>query len=95
LEDFSYVAGFSAAIKNIGEDKRVSSVLSKSKETNEKLDLFWLGCGRQDWLFDTNNDFSEILNQIGVEHTYYPTEGTHNWHAWIPYLYEVLPLLFK
>ena len=95
LEDFSYVAGFSAAVRNTSEDKRVSSVLSKPKEVNAKLNLFWMGCGRQDWLFDTNNKFSEMLSQKGIDHTFYPTEGTHNWHVWIPYLYEVLPLLFK
>ena len=95
LDLFSHVAGFSAAVRNTSEDKRVSSVLSKSKEVNEKLDLFWIGCGRQDWLYETNNKFSEMLIQKGIDHTYYPTEGTHNWHVWIPYLYEVLPLLFK
>jgi enterochelin esterase family protein len=95
LDLFSHVAGFSGAVRNTSEDKRVSSALSKSKEVNEKLDLFWIGCGRQDWLYETNNKFSELLIQKGVDHTYYPTEGTHNWHVWIPYLYEVLPLLFK
>jgi enterochelin esterase family protein len=88
---FGYVLGYSAAVGgqflNIGDDF--------SAESLKSLELLWVSCGRQDFLFQANKDFVESLRQRGIDVTYRETEGAHVWSVWRHNLRDTLPLLFK
>jgi len=56
--------------------------------------LFWIACGKGDFLFDENEALHAFLTAKGVPHTYRLTEGGHCWRLWRRYLAELLPLLF-
>lgn len=94
LAAFSAIACFSSAVPNDFEE-RFQFLLDQPKVTNAKLKLFWLGCGRQDFLFPANQRLTEILTAHHIRHTFNATEGLHNFAIWRRYLSEIAPLLFR
>ena len=51
LELFSYVGGFSAALRPAEFEKTFASTIENPDATNKKLHLLWIGCGTEDGLF--------------------------------------------
>ena len=94
LDLFSAVASFSGAIPNDFET-RFAGLLKDSKTTNERLKVFWIGCGQQDSLFPRSKNLSDLLTKNQVKHVFHPTDGVHNYTVWRKYLAEYAPLLFR
>src|SRR6185503_5070535 len=94
LDLFSAVAAFSSAVPGNFES-RFKALLDDPERTNKKLDLLWIGCGRQDSAFERNQKFSELLTAHKIRNTFHPAEGLHNFAIWRRYLVEVAPLLFR
>ena len=94
LDLFSSVGAFSFAVPGNFEN-RFKTLLDDPKGTNAKLNLIWLGCGRQDPAFERNRGISDLLTKHQIENTFYPTEGRHNFSVWRRCLSEVAPLLFQ
>ncbi len=94
LELFSSIGAFSSAVPS-DFSGRFQALLKKPDTTNHQLDLLWIGCGRQDSAFERNRSLSELLTQSNIHHTFYPTEGLHNFALWRRHLAEVVPLLFR
>ena len=92
LDTFAWVGAFSAAVRD--QDK-YEPLLSDPNLTNAKLELLWVGCGRKDFLFDTNAKFLETLKAKNVKHVPHITDGAHDWRVWRRYLKELVPILFK
>ncbi len=93
LELFSAIGAFSSAVPADFET-RFAAVLKDSAGTNQKLKTVWIGCGRQDSLFDRSSKLSELLNAHHVRNTFRATEGAHTYTIWRQYLGEFAPLLF-
>ncbi len=93
LDQFSVVGAFSSAIPRDFEN-RYQSLLDNPAETNRKLKLLWIGCGRQDTAFDRNQKLSDLLAAHHIEHTFRATPGAHTYTIWRQYFSEVAPLLF-
>jgi enterochelin esterase family protein len=94
LVTFSYVAGFSAAIRPVDFSRDFGAFAANSKVANQELHLLWLGVGRQDGLFDATDNFSKFLDAAHIKHTYITSEGRHSWIVWRQYLRDFAPLLF-
>ena len=95
---FSRVAGFSAALGAVTSPQAggldFHTLVADSKKVNGQLKLLWVGCGTDDTLYNSNQEFSEMLKASGVRHTFRSTQGAHTWLVWRRYLNEVAPLLF-
>lgn len=99
LDKFSHLGVFSAGAGGRERDasafeKTHAAVLSKPEETNKKLRLFWISCGKTDFLMPSVEALLASLNQHNIRHTWRLTEGGHTWTNWRFYLAEFLPLLF-
>ena len=92
LDMFAWIGAFSSAIPR---DEEVKRLLAEPKSINDKLSLFWVGCGRKDFLFEANQKFLERLKTDGIDHVAHITDGAHDWRVWRRYLNELVPLLFK
>ena len=92
---FSYVLGFSAAVGERFLDVKGELPGGADAAAWRSFRLVWLSCGRQDFLFQANKEFAEVLRQRGVSLTYRETEGAHVWSVWRHNLHETLPLLFR
>ena len=97
-DTFDYVALFSAAI--MPRDESASPVFADIKGTletqmNNGYELYWIGIGKSDFLFEANTQYRAMLDEMGMEYEYMETEGGHTWTNWRVYLTEIAPLLFK
>lgn len=94
LDQFSAVGAFSSAIPRNFETK-FADLLNHPDQTNKKLNLLWIGCGRQDPGFQGSQNLSKVLDTHQIKHTFHPTEGRHTYTVWRQYFSEVAPLLFQ
>jgi enterochelin esterase family protein len=94
---FHYVLGFSAAVgAGIGDtDAALRKAAASPAAINSQLKLLWMSIGRDDFLYQANQEFLGQLKTAGVDVTYHETEGTHVWSVWRKNLNETTPMLFK
>lgn len=57
---------------------------------NQCLPRLWIDCGREDFLFQDNENFHQLLQKNGIPHHYATYPGEHNWPYWQERLPEVL-----
>jgi enterochelin esterase family protein len=95
IDLFSYVAGFSAALRGGDFSKTYAGVAEDPKGANQKLKLLWVGCGTEDSLFAPAKAFDAFLSEHKINHTFRESSGAHTWMVWRRYLNEVAPLLFQ
>jgi len=89
---FGWIGAFSSAVPR---DQKLDSLLAKPETINEKLELLWVGCGGNDFLFKANRKLIERLKADNIKHLAHITDGAHEWRLWRRYLNEFVPLLFK
>lgn len=93
---FSYIGLFSAAIFPEKESPVYEDFDGKlAKLFATKPALFWIGIGKDDFLYKANTDFRRKLDAAGYEYTYVESAGGHIWRNWRVYLSQFTPLLFK
>lgn len=95
---FDYVGLFSAAIvpdKNMKSKvyENIDGTLLKQKQNGCKL--YWIGIGKEDFLYQANTDYRKKLDAMDFKYIYRESEGGHTWRNWRIYLSEFLPLLFN
>ncbi|MCK3685724.1 alpha/beta hydrolase-fold protein [Maribellus sp. YY47] len=95
---FDYVGLFSAALmpradatSKVYDD--IDGTLKKQMENGYKL--YWIGIGKDDFLYKANVEYRQKLDDMGMKYTYTETDGGHIWKNWRVYLSEFTPLLFK
>jgi len=74
------------------ENERVAN-LAKLRATNPKL--YWVACGKTDFLYKSVVDLRKFLDDQKFPYIYRETEGGHTWENWRIYLSELTPMLFK
>lgn len=95
---FGHVGLFSAAIKPQGNpDAPVYTDLENklARQFGKDAPLYWIGIGKDDFLYKDNEEFRSVLDSKGYKYTYVETPGGHIWKNWRIYLSRFLPLLFK
>ena len=93
---FHYVLGFSAAVGGpfMNAEAEFNEALAKPEVLNSKLRLLWVSCGKQDFLYQANRQFVDMLKSKGITVQFRETEGSHVWSVWRKYLNETAPMLF-
>ena len=94
LDTFSSLAAMSPAPgRNFATDN--AALLNDAAGTNAKIDLLWLGCGRQDSLYPNAQQFTDTFAAKQIRHTWFSVDGVHNYAFIRPALQQFLPLLFR
>jgi enterochelin esterase-like enzyme len=93
---FHYVLGFSGAVGGpfMNAEAEFSEALLKPEILNSSLRLLWVSCGKQDFLYQANRQFVDLLKGKGVKVLFRETEGSHVWSVWRNYLNVTAPMLF-
>jgi enterochelin esterase-like enzyme len=91
-DQFNWIGAFSAAPPPTNS---LAAGLEDATGLNRDLKLFWIACGKDDFLFKRNNDFDALLTAKGIHHDYIQTDGAHAWPVWRRYLVEFAPKLFR
>jgi enterochelin esterase-like enzyme len=95
---FDYMGLFSAAIL---PDQDVSSEVYQDIDGTLKTQmdngykLYWIGIGKEDFLYKNIQDYRKKLDSMGMTYTYRESDGGHIWKNWRVYLSEFVPQLFK
>jgi S-formylglutathione hydrolase FrmB len=81
----------------IGSDTRKANdlfglVRTASPERIKLLPFLYLDCGTEDFLFQNNRDFVELLVEKKVPHEFRQLPGGHNWKYWNSQVEEFLEL---
>jgi enterochelin esterase family protein len=95
---FDYVGLFSAAIlpnQDVSSKvyQNIDETLAQQKKNGYKL--YWIGCGKTDFLYKNNLDYKQKLDKLGLKYVFRESEGGHTWRNWRVYLSEFAPLLFR
>ena len=90
-DTFAWVGAFSSAVSETVH----GPLLADPEALNAELSLLWIGCGRDDFLYEANAAFLARLDELGVRHTGHISDGAHAWPVWHRYLHRLLPLLFQ
>jgi len=62
---------------------------------NDGYKLYWFGVGKTDFLYEGALTLDRILTEEGLPHTFFVSDGGHEWKNWRLYLQTFVPLLFK
>ncbi len=96
--DFAYVGLFSPAINRMdkGKSKIYDDMESKLVEQLKlRPRLYWLGIGKDDFLYKDNEEFRKLLDKNRLRYTYHESGAGHEWANWRDYLVIFTQLLFK
>ena len=92
LDKFSYLCSYSSFTST-----DIAHVYDHAKETNKKLNLFWLGVGTDDFLYGNARDYMQFLDEKGI-HSVKEFTSDKFGHTWMNakyFLSKTLPLLFN
>ena len=92
---FAYVCGYAPGMLKEEFDRNNAVPFANPDVTNNRLKLFWLGCGKEDGLFNVFQDYLQVLDQKKIRHQTFITTGGHTWMNCRLYLSETVKLLFK
>lgn len=92
---FDYICPLSALFR-AGDEEAIANYTTQFEELkDEGVRLYFVACGSSDFLFGSSQTLDQILTDVGIEHTFYITDGGHTWSNWRKYLNTFAPLLFK
>ncbi len=94
-DKFGWLASYSAFLTPELCGKHFPEMISQPAQTNARLKLFWLGVGRDDFLYPQATTFNAFLKEKGIRHETLITEGGHTWMNARHYLAETLQRFFK
>jgi enterochelin esterase-like enzyme len=92
LDRFAWVGAFSSGGLNTNY---VAQFPALDSNANDKLRLLWIGCGKDDRLLGSNQQFCEWLRSKNIHYTWVESPGAHSFLVWRRYLCEFAPLLFQ
>ena len=98
LDKFSHIGVFSSGWfgqDGAGNFARNNAALLADPRLNDRIKLFWLATGKDDFVLPSTKAALALLEQHKIRYSYKETEGGHTWPNWRAYLEEFIPLLFR
>ncbi|MDE7159655.1 MAG: esterase [Muribaculaceae bacterium] len=95
---FDYVGLFSGAIiprEGVSSPVYEDSDAKLARQFAQAPALYWIGIGRDDFLYEANRDLRAYLDAHGYPYVYHESPDGHIWKNLRIYLTQFLPLLFK
>ncbi|HEY4417727.1 MAG TPA: alpha/beta hydrolase-fold protein [Verrucomicrobiae bacterium] len=92
LEKFAWIGAFSSGGLNTNSAAQFPTL---DATANGKLRLLWIACGKDDRLFDSNQQLCSWLKSKDIRYTWVQSTGGHSFLNWRRYLTEFVPLLFQ
>jgi len=98
---FAYIGVFSMGIMNMGAPSQDAAKAEQERNTklealkNSGYKLYWIACGKDDFVYKSVVTLRETLDKIGFKYVYRESTGGHTWANWRIYLSEFAPMLFK
>ena len=87
---FGYIGLFSALIVSPEEGEVYSNWQEEVRALMADEPLYWIGMGREDFLYDQLQIYRRWLEENHLEYTYYESAGGHTWPNWQDYICRFL-----
>ena len=85
-------SGFGNNSAGYDKDKHVAQLKALMAS---KPKLYWIGIGKDDFLYNSVIKLRALYDEIGFKYVYRESEGNHTWGVWRLYLTELAPKFFK
>lgn len=96
LDKFSYLCSYASFAGNVVDfESTFKHFIQNPSRTNQQINLFWLGLGTDDFLYENAKLFMDKLEKNGIKTTTMITGGGHTWMNAKLYLAESAKLLFQ
>ncbi len=95
LDKFSWICCFSAYLSQQEMEKEYKYIYENPELTNNKLKLFWISVGNEDFLYNQTVEFMNFLKSNNIVYKSLITSGGHTWMNTRLFFTEVTQLLFK
>jgi enterochelin esterase family protein len=95
LDRFGNLGPFSWAGNLEFFQENAPHVLRDPDLINEKLNTFFMACGRKDFLFGGCERMDSLLTGLGIEHHFHATDGGHDMRNWRKYLHQYAQIIFQ
>jgi enterochelin esterase family protein len=92
---FSWVCGFAPGMLKEEFDRNNAVAFANPARTNQQLKLFWIGVGKEDFLYPVVSDYLKVLDEKKIKHETFISEGGHTWMNCKLFLASSLQQLFK
>lgn len=73
-----------------GTSNDLHHVVRQLKENGTRIPKLYAWCGTEDFLFERNQEFAALLNELEIPLTYETSEGDHSWKYWDEKIQRVL-----
>src|SRR5690606_29492648 len=91
----AWVCGFAPGMLKEEFERNNAGAFSDPKATNKRLKLFWIGVGKDDFLYNVIKDYLQVLDEKQIKHETFISDGGHTWMNCKLYLNTILQKLFQ
>jgi enterochelin esterase-like enzyme len=92
---FGWVCGFAPGMLKEEFDRNNAVAFANPAQINQKLKLFWIGVGKEDFLYPVVADYLKVLDEKKIKHETFISEGGHTWMNCKLYLTTIAQKLFQ
>ncbi len=94
--DFTaWVCGFAPGMLKEEFDRNNSVAFADPQLTNKRLKLFWIGVGKEDFLYNVIEEYKQVLDNKGIKYETFISDGGHTWMNCKLYLSTILQKIFQ
>jgi enterochelin esterase family protein len=95
-ETFHWIAAMSSALGVAGGnmEQQFADVWADSSKLNKSVHMLWISCGKEDTLFNANQQFAQLLTQHNIKNDFRVESGAHWFRVWRKDLRDFAPMLF-
>ncbi len=91
----AWVCGFAPGMLKEEFERNNAGAFSDPKATNKRLKLFWIGVGKDDFLYNVIKEYLQVLDEKQIKHETFISDGGHTWMNCKLYLNTILQKLFQ
>lgn len=92
---FAYVGLFSPATIPTDPNEIYDNWEEEVRQQMKTTTLYWIGIGKDDFLYDFVAEYRRWLETNHLEYTYYESAGGHTWDNWQDYICRFMKKLFR
>lgn len=91
----AWVCGFAPGMLKEEFERNNAVAFSDPTAINKRLKLFWIGVGKEDFLYNVITEYLNVLDAKGIKHETFISDGGHTWMNCKLYLATIAQKLFK
>ena len=91
----AWICGFAPGMLKEEFERNNAVAFGEPALINKRLKLFWIGVGKEDMLYNVNQEYLKLLDEKGIKHETFISDGGHTWMNCKLYLSTIAQKLFK